>query len=58
MRTSYREVAEAALQLSARARAKLARDLLRSLEPAAEAASDRSWLEEAERRDRELDAGE
>ncbi|MBI4616041.1 MAG: addiction module protein [Planctomycetes bacterium] len=58
MRTTYREVAEEAFKLSPKARAKLARELLRSLEPTGEAEIDRLWLEEAKRRDRELDAGQ
>lgn len=58
MRTTYRKVVQEAFKLSPEARAKLARELLLSLEPTGEAEIDRLWLEEAERRDRELDAGQ
>lgn len=54
----YKQVAGEALRLSSQARAKLARELLGSLEPSAEAEIDRLWLDEAERRDREMDAGQ
>ena len=57
MRSSYGDVVEEALKLSPKARARLARQLLESLDPIAEAEIDRLWLDEAERRDRELDAG-
>lgn len=53
---SYETVSQEALKLSSKARAKLARELLQSLEPTAEAEIDRLWLDEAERRDREMDA--
>ena len=55
---AYQQVAQRALSLSSTARARLARELLRSLEPSAEAEIDRLWVEEAARRDRELDAGD
>ena len=52
---NYEELALEALKLSTAARAKLARKLLGSLEPLSEVEIDRLWLDEAERRDRELD---
>ena len=55
---TYAQLAEEALKLPARAKAELARQLLASLEPLPEAEIDRLWLDEAERRDRELDAGD
>ena len=54
---TYERLAKAALKLSTEARAKLARELLGSLEPLSDAEIDRLWLDEAERRDSELDAG-
>ena len=54
---SYEQLAEEAMKLPSAAKAKLARQLLASLEPLSEAEIDRLWLDEAERRDRELDAG-
>ena len=54
---TYEELVRDALRLTSEARAKLAAELLRSVEPLAEAEIDRLWIEEAERRDRELDEG-
>jgi hypothetical protein len=51
------ELKAAALRLAPQARADLARDLLSSLDQLSEAEIERLWLEEAARRDRELDAG-
>jgi hypothetical protein len=45
------------LRLGPQARAELARDLLTSLDELSEAEIEQLWLEEAARRDRELDAG-
>ena len=55
---TYEQLVEEALKLPSRAKANLARQLLASLEPLPEAEIDRLWLDEAERRDRELDAGD
>jgi len=46
-----------ALRLAPEERAKLAQRLLRSQERSAEAEIDRLWIEEAERRHRDLDTG-
>jgi len=51
------ELKAAALRLDPHARADLARDLLSSLDQLSEPEIERLWLEEAARRDRELDAG-
>ena len=51
------EVEIAALAMETDARAKLAQKLLRSLEDLSEAEIDGLWVEEALRRDAELDAG-
>jgi len=51
------ELKAAALRLAPQARADLARELLSSLDALSEAEIERLWLEEAARRDRELDAG-
>jgi hypothetical protein len=51
------ELRAAALRLAPQARADLARDLLSSLDELSETEIERLWLEEAARRDRELDAG-
>lgn len=51
------ELKAAALRLAPQARADLARDLLNSLDQLSEMEIERLWLEEAARRDRELDAG-
>lgn len=46
-----------ALQLGPKSRATLAERLLRSLEPPHRPRSESEWLDEAERRDREVDRG-
>jgi hypothetical protein len=51
------ELKAAALRLAPQARADLARDLLSSLDELSAAEIERLWLEEAARRDHELDAG-
>jgi putative addiction module component (TIGR02574 family) len=51
------ELKAEALRLAPRARADLARDLLSSLDQLSEAEIRDLWLDEAARRDRELDAG-
>ena len=51
------ELLHAALQLSAKERAKLAQDLLRSLSEPADTDADAAWISEIERRARELDDG-
>ena len=51
------ELKTQALQLDPQARADLARELLSSLDALSEAEVEQLWLEEASRRDRELDAG-
>jgi hypothetical protein len=51
------ELKTQALRLAPQARADLARELLSSLEALSEAEIEQLWLEEASRRDRELDAG-
>ena len=51
------ELRTAALRLGPEERARLASDLLISLDDLSEAEIERLWLEEALRRDAELDAG-
>jgi hypothetical protein len=51
------EVEAAALEMDAGARAKLAQKLLRSLDDLSAEEIDRLWLDEAVRRDAELDSG-
>ena len=51
------ELKTQALQLDPQARAELARELLSSLDSLSEAEIERLWLDEAARRDRELEAG-
>jgi putative addiction module component (TIGR02574 family) len=51
------ELKAEALRLAPHARADLARDLLSSLDQLSEAEIRDLWLDEAARRDRELDAG-
>ena len=51
------ELKTQALRLDPQARADLARELLSSLDALSEAEIEQLWLEEASRRDRELDAG-
>jgi len=52
------ELMAAALRLSPEQRAELASELLVSLEDLSESEIERLWLEEAARRDAELDSGE
>ncbi len=54
---SFEELKAEAMKLSAEARAKLAHALLKSLDDLSEAESEKLWLEEAIRRDDEIDAG-
>jgi hypothetical protein len=51
------ELKEEALRMPPQARADLARELLTSLDELSETEIEQLWLEEATRRDRELDAG-
>jgi len=51
------EIEAEALKLGTRARAALARRLMASLPLKGETAIERLWFDEAERRERELDAG-
>ncbi len=51
------ELKAEALRLTPQARADLARELLDSLDELSDAEIEQLWLEEAARRDRELDAG-
>jgi putative addiction module component (TIGR02574 family) len=51
------EVKAVALRLSPEERAELASDLLQSLDDLSEAEIERLWLEEAARREAEIDAG-
>jgi len=50
-------IEEEALRLGSKSRAALAERLLQSLESASDSRSEREWLDEAERRDREIDMG-
>lgn len=52
------EIESAALRLDARSRARLAERLLGSLDDLSEAEIEELWLDEAERREQEWDAGE
>ncbi|HSW01887.1 MAG TPA: addiction module protein [Sedimentisphaerales bacterium] len=54
---SGEELKARALQLDPEARADLARELLASLDTLSEAEVERLWLDEAVRRDEELDRG-
>jgi putative addiction module component (TIGR02574 family) len=54
---SNAEIREAALKLSSEERARLAEELLSSLDAPDQAAIDAAWAEEAERRIDALDAG-
>jgi putative addiction module component (TIGR02574 family) len=56
-RMDFDEVEKKALKLPAQDRARLARDLLDSLEPLPPEESRRQWLDEAERRAADLDRG-
>jgi hypothetical protein len=51
------ELRAVALQLSPEERAELASELLLSLDDLNEAEAERLWIEEAERRDAQIDAG-
>ena len=57
MGRSYEEVQEEALELSVEERSRLAEDLLDSLLTDEERAIEQEWLEVAERRRAEVDAG-
>ena len=54
---SIEELKEEALRLSPEARAHLARELLASLDAMGEAEIEKLWIDEAKRRDEELDTG-
>lgn len=55
MQLPQHQIEEAALNLDARARARLAAKLLRSLDDLGEEEADALWAAEAERRDAEMD---
>jgi hypothetical protein len=55
---SVEELKAEALRLSPKARAHLARELLASLDALSEAEIEKLWIDEAIRRDEELDSGE
>ena len=55
---SVEELRAEALRLKPQARAYLARELLASLDAMSEAESEELWIEEAGRRDQELDGGQ
>jgi len=55
--SEFEQVRAQALRLDLDARAALARILLESLEPPTEAENERLWLDEAERRQREVREG-
>jgi hypothetical protein len=52
---TFREIRSAALELDLKARAKLAQDLLTSLEELSDGENAKLWAEEARRRDEQLD---
>ena len=54
---TYKEIMSAAMSLSPDEREMLAEDLIASLEPEDQETRDRLWLEEAERRDKEIEDG-
>lgn len=54
---SIEHLKEEALRLAPKARARLARELLASLDAMSEAEIEKLWLDEAIRRDEELDNG-
>jgi hypothetical protein len=54
---SVEELKEEALRLNPEARAYLARELLASLDAMSEAEIEKLWIDEAIRRDEELDSG-
>ena len=55
-RMSIGELEAAAMKLDPKARARLAERLLESLDTLSDAENERTWAEEAERRDRDLDS--
>ena len=55
-RMSIEELESEAMKLDPKARARLAGKLLESLDTLSEAENERTWAEEAERRDRDLDS--
>lgn len=57
MHLDENDIETAALNLHPRSRAKLAEKLLKSLDALSDAEVEAMWMEEAERRDAELDAG-
>ena len=58
MQPDKHQIEEAALNLDARSRARLAAKLLRSLDDLGEEEADALWAAEAERRDAEMDENE
>ena len=58
MDMDFKSLEKEALELPASERAKLARQLLESLDSLSEAELDALWLEEAQRRAEQLDRGE
>jgi hypothetical protein len=54
---SLEELKEEVLRLSPEARAYLAKELLTSLDAMSETEIERLWIDEADRRDKELDKG-
>ncbi|MBI4664765.1 MAG: addiction module protein [Verrucomicrobia bacterium] len=58
MAQTYEEVAKPALALPAESRAKLAEELLESLDAPAQARIDALWAAVAERRSKEIEVGE
>ena len=58
MNLDENQIEAAALNLEPRSRAKLAEKLLRSLDVLSDAEIEAMWVEEAERRNAELDNGE
>ena len=53
---TVQQIAEAAMKLDPRARARLVKRLLESLETLSDEENEALWIEEAQRRDREMDA--
>lgn len=58
MANPFKEIEISALRLSEKQRARLASRLLDSLEKRIELGVEQAWLEEIERRNRELESGE
>lgn len=58
MAMTIEQIMTEALQLDEKDRARLARQLLVSLEPASEGSYQQEWIEEALRRDAEIESGE